>query len=876
MKTLINIFCILSAFWTFSGFSQDSIQGSKSGITVNEWLRLGSFELKLPVFDTVESVNNQTFGAKDLLTMNYVAPEKLIPEENEPFVWMGQDESWVKVTAANDGFALSDDEVENGKYRLGFLAVYVEAERWLQAELTVSCSQLFEVYFDGNKVTSKTVADKAEAEKPGDSQKELSIEKGKHLLMIKTLQPKGNLKDWKIKAEFTVEKKYGENCLSTSLLPKQIMNIHQLLEGTKVQSAEISPGGELVIVHYSRISPPDGKSENWSEVVDLKTGKMIQTFKNSEIFDLEWIPTGQTLSYKTSDDAKGTSVWALDLKTMAEKALLENVKDLGGTTWSHDGSFMIYSISEKPEEAKSGLKRLEGMPDRWPWYRNRGFLYKYDVASGVSVRLTHGHLSTNLHDISPDGKRILFSIDKPDFTQRPFSKQFLIEMNLESYETDTIWVKNFGGSCNYSPDGKQLLVKGSPAMFGKTGINVTGDKIPNDYDTQAYIYDLKTGETDPVTRNFNPSVNEAVWSKTDKNKIYFVADDRTLVGLFVYNLKTRNFTEIKSGFDVISQFSLAKNAEVALCLGSSISTPPHLNRVDLISGGITTIAEPCKDDFKDVVFGKTETWTFQNKDGVTIDGKIYFPPDFDKSKKYPLIVYYYGGTSPTEQSFGGRYPRNIFAAQGYVVYNLQPSGATGYGQDFSAAHVNNWGITVADEIIMGTKLFYRAHSFVDSTKIGCIGASYGGFMTMLLQTRTNIFAAAISHAGISSISSYWGEGYWGYLYNAVAAANSYPWNNTKLYVEQSALFHADKISTPLLLLHGKSDTNVPPGESVQLYTALKLLGKTVELVEVEGQDHHILDYKKRILWQKTIFSWFDKWLKNQPEWWDDLYPERNL
>jgi dipeptidyl aminopeptidase/acylaminoacyl peptidase len=175
---------------------------------------------------------------------------------------------------------------------------------------------------------------------------------------------------------------------------------------------------------------------------------------------------------------------------------------------------------------------------------------------------------------------------------------------------------------------------------------------------------------------------------------------------------------------------------------------------------------------------------------------------------------------------------------------------------------------VADEIIDGVRKFVAAHSFIDQRRIGCIGASYGGFMTMLLLTRTDMFAAGISHAGISSISSYWGEGYWGYLYSAVATANSFPWNRKDLYVNQSALFNADKINTPLLLLHGMDDTNVPPGESIQLYTAL---GKQVELVQVEGENHLIMEYKKRKQWIKTILAWFDKWLKDEPQWWDDLY-----
>jgi dipeptidyl aminopeptidase/acylaminoacyl peptidase len=183
---------------------------------------------------------------------------------------------------------------------------------------------------------------------------------------------------------------------------------------------------------------------------------------------------------------------------------------------------------------------------------------------------------------------------------------------------------------------------------------------------------------------------------------------------------------------------------------------------------------------------------------------------------------------------------------------------------------------VADEIIEATKSFAKSHSFIDDSKIGCMGASYGGFMTMLLMTRTDIFATAISHAGISSISSYWGEGYWGYLYSATATANSFPWNNKKLYVEQSPLFNADRVVNPMLLLHGSEDTNVPVGESLQMYAALKLLGKPVEMVQILGQDHLITDFKRRVFWQKTIAAWFDKYLKNEPQWWEALYPETNL
>jgi dipeptidyl aminopeptidase/acylaminoacyl peptidase len=235
-----------------------------------------------------------------------------------------------------------------------------------------------------------------------------------------------------------------------------------------------------------------------------------------------------------------------------------------------------------------------------------------------------------------------------------------------------------------------------------------------------------------------------------------------------------------------------------------------------------------------------------------------------------------GGTTPTARLLEFSYSMHLYAAQGYIVYTLNPSGTIGYGQEFRARHVNAWGKRTADEIIQGTKRFYQAHPAVDSTKIGCFGASYGGFMTQYLQTQTDMFAAAVSHAGISDITSYWGEGYWGIGYCAAANTNSFPWNNSELFVGQSPLFHADKIKTPLLLLHGDADTNVPVGESIQMFNALRILGKPVELIQVEGENHGIADYHKRITWVKTIMAWFDKYLKDQPQWWEEMYPDRNF
>lgn len=128
------------------------------------------------------------------------------------------------------------------------------------------------------------------------------------------------------------------------------------------------------------------------------------------------------------------------------------------------------------------------------------------------------------------------------------------------------------------------------------------------------------------------------------------------------------------------------------------------------------------------------------------------------------MVYYYGGCTPTSRLLEFFYPLQVLAGQGYGVLVLNPSGTIGFGQEFASRHVRAWGKRTADDIIEGVREFCRENTWIDSTKIGCMGASYGGFMTQYLLTQTDLFAAAISHAGISNIASYWGGGYWGYSY----------------------------------------------------------------------------------------------------------------
>lgn len=872
IRTSIIIILLLTLIMIPASSTTQEAEKKTQELSITSWLIVGPFPAPLPA---LHEDKKKGFPVEKLLEYEEADISNLRPKAEAPFKYHdGTLAHWKMIEGGEKGIELEGDATNPST---AYLGVYLDVLRWTNAKITLTSPQLFQIYLDGKVVATKAKSDKTEKGNASTTGKKTSgdliLETGKHLLLVKTLYDPESNSDWTVKTALTYDERYASPAPSLTLLSEEKMTIKHLLDGPRVTGASISPDGTLAALSKRQTLPPSDESESWLELYQIDDRRLIQTFRGGmSISRVNWAPIGKKFSY-TSYGKSGATIWIVDLEAGTSTPLLKNIKDLGSHAWAPDGSFIIYSVREKGKPDRKGVKRFQNMEDRQPGWRNRSFLHKIIVPDGARQRLTAGELTTSLNTISPDGRSLLFTRSIVDYSERPFAKTELYSLDLATLEAQVLWKGKWFTRAVWGPKGKKLLVLGGPSVFGGIGVNVSDNTIPNEYDTQAFLLDPLTKQIIPLTKNFKPTVRQAFWSQTE-DCIYFTAIDRSYSRLFRYDLKKKVFSHIDCGVEIIEQIDIANKKPIAVYTGSSAAEPPKAFVLNIQKRKRQLLHDPGKEDFAEVKFGEVKRWTFKNKRGREIEGRVYYPPDFDRSKKYPCIVYYYGGTFPVTREFGGRYPKNLYAAQGYVVYVLQPSGAVGFGQDFSALHVNDWGLVAADEIINGVKKFLAAHPFVDSRHVGCMGASYGGFMTMTLLTRTNIFAAAIAHAGISSISSYWGEGYWGYAYSAYASADSFPWNRKDIYVNQSALFNADKISTPLLLLHGSVDTNVPPGESTQLYTALKILGREVEYVQILDQNHQILTYNKRILWTKTILAWFDRWLKNQPEWWSSLYPER--
>ena len=744
-----------------------------------------------------------------------------------------------------------------------------------KATIVVEGLEQYRLFVDGEQVAVN--GDKAET----------ILTPSQHTVVIKYLTRKNASSDKK-SIKLTVTAANGAPLSVGDATAKRAYNIYDVICAPNYPSVSISPNGKFIVVRKTWVDRK-GNNHSINELRNAQTNRLMATFEEN----VKWMPSSNKLYFtqKASDSSiageekqDGTlQLITINPLTMEREVLASNLPE-GWFQFTPDEKTLIYTLTTEGRKKDPQVYDVKEPEDRQPSWRERSNLAKYDLASGILQPLTFGYHNIYLMDISADSRYLLIGKGEERLTKRPttltsFYRLDLGSMNASSATTpkvETLIEKGeFLNSAQFSPDGKSILVSASPEAFNGIGKNVEEGQTPSMIDTQLYLMTLADKKVRALTRDFNPNVLSTEWSKVDGN-IYFTAEDKDCVHLFQLNPKSGKFTLLKTPEEYIKSFSIASSAAEMAFSGQSASNADRLYKMNTKALKSQLVDDLSARELKDVELGECKAWSFVNSRGDTLCCRYYLPPHFDAAKKYPMVVNYYGGCSPTSRMFQSRYPHHVYAAMGYVVLVVNPSGATGFGQKFSARHVDTAGEGVAEDIISSTQAFCDEHAFVNRKKIGCIGASYGGFMTQYLQTKTDLFAAAISHAGISDHTSYWGEGYWGYSYSEVSMANEYPWTNKHLFVDQSPLYNADKIHTPLLFVHGTADNNVPVGESIQLYTALKLLGRPTAMVLVDGQDHHIIDYEKRLKWQNTIFAWFAKWLQDDASWWTEMYGDEKM
>ncbi len=761
-----------------------------------------------------------------------------MPDRDEQLQIFDQDLSWNAVTPRQfDG--------SGGPW---LWMVHLATERFVRGHLEVLGLRSPEIWLDGKPHT------------PEEGQVELNLAQGTHTFWI---YHHGVEID--ASPRLAWQGQSDSDRVSTYVEPSRRVSARLLTNAETATDIALSPDGQYLALSFSSRDDAADLDLSRLEIRELETGRILQQWTGTVPHSLAWSPDSSTLAVR-----EGNHLWLHDRSSGAARLLLANHENLGDWRWRPDGSSILFAWTEPFEAENEKRRRVRSLEDRWSTFRNDRQWFEVDADSGVIRPLTAGDRSINLLDVSQDGARLLLSERIIDYGAPPHSLWRLFTLDLSSLETEEIGRYRQMNAALFADDGYWLLA--GPGFEQGDGATTADDLTPNEYDTQLYALSPDGERARSMSRDFDPALREV--ERLANGDLLFSVTRGEEVALVRFDAEDAAFEAVEIGLQVVEDFAVSQQDDpILIARGTDADAPQRVMRVDLASKQVSVVLDSRETQYDGVVFSEVRPWSFTNGDGDKIEGRYYLPPDFDPEASYPLIVYYYGGTTPVNRQFTGRYPFQLWAAKGYVVYVLQPRGTIGYGQRFSALHVNAWGRYTADDIIEGTDQFVAAHRFVDGERVGNIGASYGGFMTMYLATRTDRFAASISHAGISTLTSYWGEGWWGYGYSGIASKGSFPWNNPELYVDQSPIYAADRITTPLLLVTGDSDTNVPPGESDTMFTALKLLDREVELVEFPGQDHWILDREQRYVWWDTMLAWFDRWLKDQPEWWHHLYPE---
>ncbi|WP_394388226.1 alpha/beta hydrolase family protein [Shewanella woodyi] len=781
-------------------------------------------------FGPVASVTAQALSASshnDALRANLAQSLSL----NDEIDILGESYRWDKAKNSTD------------KGWIGY-KLQLSAERFTQGTLTINGVNQPQVYLNG-------------ALYKADAKVELALQSGDYQLMILADGIDEEVPfslDWQGKSDI-------DNPSFTTTKTHRVSPA-QLFDSEVITSLSLSPNGKYLLQtkrHYPANN--DDKPVAVTELLNVSDKQVMYRWQDSAPASATWSDNSKQLAFVADKQIQLLTVSNISIDVAATQ--MENVSAL---KWYGDSLLFQWEKTFKADE-KATNKRFQALEDRWSYWRNNSQIYQLDITSGFIRQLTDGKLSSNLLDSHPDDDKLLLTRFPVDYKEPAHGLTQLVELDVNTLTETLIGEYRTFNSAVYTDDGMYIMA--GPDFMKGLGVQ-DPSVVVNNYDGQLYWRDA-SGKVIPLSKDFDPAIGGA--GKLSNDDLILRVGEGDRGQLYLFDLSRKSFKKINTGMDMVNHFSVASDLSkpVIAYAGTSATVPQKAYLIK--SGKKALLFDSQAASYADTRIGDIQDFDFTNTHGHNIDGRVYFPVDFDANKQYPALVYYYGGTAPVTRNFTGRWPFNLWAAKGYVVYVLQPNGATGYGQAFSGRHVNAWGDYSADDIIEGTQAFLKEHKFVDPKRVGNMGASYGGFMTMYLATKTDIFAASMAHAGISNLSAYWGHGWWGYGYSGVASKGSFPWNNRDLYVEHSPLYNADKINTPLLLLHGNADTNVPVGESHYMYSALKMLDKPVELIEFNGQDHHINGRQARFDWWDATLAWFDLHLKDEPQWWNKLYPE---
>jgi dipeptidyl aminopeptidase/acylaminoacyl peptidase len=647
---------------------------------------------------------------------------------------------------------------------------------------------------------------------------------------------------------------------------KRAYNLDDLPKFKSVADPQVSPDGKWIAYVVGSVDVEKDKRDTdvWMVSWDGKDHIQLTSSKDSESRP-RWSPDGKYLAFIASrgdedEKKKGDQVWLLN-RTGGEAQKLTDLK--GGVSdydWAPDSTRLALvagdpNPADDPEKME-GWKRKTKPPiviDRYHFkqditgYLNhyRDHVYVFDVNGKKAEQITSGDFDDSNPAWSPDGTQVAFvSARGPNAERLHDSNIYIVDAKPGATPRAlTTYNGEDGGRPTWSPDGKWVayLQSEEAKWFA--------------YD-QAKLAVIAAGGGTPklLTEGLDRAVSSPEWSADGKSLLVTVEDDRVqfLARVPVAGGKPEPLT---SGPRVVSAFSVSAAGVAALS-----STDAEPNEVHVVDHGalrkVTTHNEPW---LNEVALSKVEDVTFTTKDGAVVNGLLARPASAPAGK-LPMILFIHGGPNgQDDHAFDDL--RELFAANGYAVLQVNYRGGSGRGSKYQKAIYADWGNLEVVDLLAGVDWAVKS-GVADPDHLGIGGWSYGGILTNYTIATDPRFKGAISGAGSSLQSTMYGIDQYIVQYDAEMGQ---PWKNPDAWMKVSyPFFKADRIKTPTLFMGGESDFNVPIAGSEQMYQALKSNGVDTELVIYPGQHHSItLPSYQRDRYERFI-KWFDKYLKGKP------------
>jgi dipeptidyl aminopeptidase/acylaminoacyl peptidase len=650
------------------------------------------------------------------------------------------------------------------------------------------------------------------------------------------------------------------------LLPqKRAFTIDDLYKVKYVGAPVLSHSGGEIAFTVTNYDLKKGKSN--VDIYKMKTdGTDIRPVINSE--NSEYNP------FWSRDDSKiyylkDAQLYSYDTKTNASTVLTDWPAGISNPVLSPDGNLVAFATDVFPEcgtDADCNRRLLKSSEDgplqayvadslmfrHWTHYKGERetHLFIYNLITKKYTGIAHSELLSDMYKLggdvkynfSPDGKEICF-VNNPDgsLAVSTNSDLFIAPVEGGSPVDITPSNKSWDGSPVYSPDGKYIAFR---------------MQLTPKYEADRYriaLYDRQTKKITNLTEDFDNTIGTAEWGGGSKS-IYFTSAYQGYSPVYKLDLSNDKISKVTDDESVFG-FEVSPDGKSVYYLASKVDRPAELfsfNTDSKISKAITSFNKKLLDE---VDVRPAEKIMITGADGIKVETFIVKPHGFDPSKKYPLILNVHGG--PQGQwmdSFRGDW--QVYPGAGYVVAFPNPHGSTGYGSDYTKEISGDWGGKVFRDLMKVTDSLMTL-PYVDTSRVGAMGWSFGGYMMDWFEAQTHRFKCLASMMGIFDIGSMWGatEELWFVNWDL----KGQPWNSD-LYSKFSPSSYVKNFSTPALIITGERDYRVPYTQSIEFFTTLQSLGIDSRLIIFKNDGHWPDVVKSMPLYYNAHLEWFHKYL----------------